>query len=1684
MMALSLRSYAALSSAKAHQRKERPMASERTVHRRRTRALRIEPLEARELLSIAPGYYFSGLVGSDSRLYIVETALGEGAILAFPVAELRTSSGTVAAPPRDVSCYPGYVYAGYWDKQFLDVADHPTNPKGLPSVLRSWDLSAVNPGEDEESDGPLSIPVLTVGNVYMDNPAYPGANQPRYLDVRLNALEWSPELPDGTRLLFGAGYAGIGGQSVIRGHYLFVVNQHYAKARPVVNLSELNVESAGDIAFGPDGVLYLSLKGGKLLAVRNWHTNQLKATVHQLTGEWEDFDSLLPGEGNKLIGIAQDGDWYEISLQDFSSRSRGRLPLGSEVIILAGENGSGQGQPPGSTVYAYGAFFGTRRPDDLGTIAGTVARNGVRPYLFQRWYRFDVAQDGTIRIWITGANAASSGVGIELYQQINGGPLLPVAQVWGDGESTPELTYIRARADRPGMDATYYVRFTDLFEPISFRVQLVPGGPWPDVRLGVLGDMLSQEYAEHWFISGKGWYDLLVESGRVDGGHYANSYPDIRWQGYEYNWANWWATTESILSNGQLDGLVAQAEAGLVSHVVVILGSGDYMDSGAYAAIYNSEWTSREIAAFDGRRLSALHQALTRLTSTGVPVLLSTVVDPGFAPGVQAPYWDPAGRARVSQAVDNFNQKLRQMAAELGIPVVDSNGLMKAIFGSAAAPATTIWVGGVGISHGQGDGPEWTFTANGICPGTVVSGLWSGLIAHALNQLYQANVPPLSTREILEVAGLGSAYNPAGPSLDIDYNQFIDIPVLLPANNAIEGMAWQDRNRNGQREPAETPVSNVLVRLMSAGWDGQIGSEDDRLVAETFTDASGRYLFNGLRPGTYYLKVEAPPGTYFTYYLAGSSSARDSDIVPLVGVSRPIWLEGGVVVSNVDIGLTTSSVLRAQDLGRVDYRALTNRHPDTGQLYYRFESTRAGLVSVNLDTMTAEAVVIVTDAAGNPVGYSLGAGQVDTWAEAPGQTFYVWVGGLRSLSHLAIGNLVEYDAANQQVTIRGSSQRDSITLGVEPTLFVEINQLRYSGMPAEGVSRIVVRASGDVVSLRGSSSADRLNVTPGRVTGELWTSQGLLPIQLDNWNGKFELDLGLGMDTVRIGGAPPESAEVFEFGPGGIRWRNGSFDHRIWGAEDILVVAGNGGNDSAFLVDPRGSTVVGAGLTGPQASRHLLALQGLTAEGYPYRCAVRGFQRVIVDVPGSDDQAIFYDTAEFEDRFFVDPSSVTLQGPANLLIKVTGAERLQVYGSSGSVADRAVVDGSAGDDRFEAEGDGCRILWWNDPNRWAELRSFGRVSVNARGGLDEARLAIPDQSGPIEFSAVAADRFARLVGPDYRYDITGFRRVYAGPSDQLAGTIDFLATARATLVDSAGHDIVYFLQDEGTVVTLLDAQVPSADWQPGNFAGEFQVGLRQFGQVTVESRHGGTDLAIFGAGADGRFIGTPDYAAVQGGSYRFRAFGFDEVAVVNEEGLGPQSATLYGSEFDDALEAGPLTWRGIDLGPAVRFAVGGPTPVSYYLVALPTVRVLADGLAAGGVDEATIYGLPDVAERISALAATRTVVYWADNSADFRRLITLEGFRNVLIRGNASQGDEDVAVLLDSPGDDHLLASGASDPRRLIFAAVDHVLTFEDLAGITAVRFFGGQDTADIDDPENLEFELELVGDWVFPNVM
>ncbi len=72
----------------------------------------------------------------------------------------------------------------------------------------------------------------------------------------------------------------------------------------------------------------------------------------------------------------------------------------------------------------------------------------------------------------------------------------------------------------------------------------------------------------------------------------------------------------------------------------------------------------------------------------------------------------------------------------------------------------------------------------------------------------------------------------------------------LPAS--VKGFVWHDANDNGVKESGESGIAGTVVQLFDANGD---------MVAETVTDADGRYCFNDLYAGQYKI-VEIQPSAY------------------------------------------------------------------------------------------------------------------------------------------------------------------------------------------------------------------------------------------------------------------------------------------------------------------------------------------------------------------------------------------------------------------------------------------------------------------------------------------------------------------------------------------------------------------------------------------------------------------------------------------------------------------------------------------------------------------------------------------------------------------------------------------------------------------------------------------------------
>ena len=125
----------------------------------------------------------------------------------------------------------------------------------------------------------------------------------------------------------------------------------------------------------------------------------------------------------------------------------------------------------------------------------------------------------------------------------------------------------------------------------------------------------------------------------------------------------------------------------------------------------------------------------------------------------------------------------------------------------------------------------------------------------------------------------------------------IDAPFFRRAT--LGDYVWNDLNDNGLQDANEHGLAGIKVILTS-------NSTVPTILLDTLTEASGKYLFDKLKPGNYDLQFEIPVGYKAAKNHVGSNNDVDSDIQS-DGFVRNITLISGEVSTNVDAGFTIIS---------------------------------------------------------------------------------------------------------------------------------------------------------------------------------------------------------------------------------------------------------------------------------------------------------------------------------------------------------------------------------------------------------------------------------------------------------------------------------------------------------------------------------------------------------------------------------------------------------------------------------------------------------------------------------------------------------------------------------------------------------------------------------------------------------
>ncbi|MFN8489149.1 MAG: SdrD B-like domain-containing protein [Caldilineaceae bacterium] len=193
-----------------------------------------------------------------------------------------------------------------------------------------------------------------------------------------------------------------------------------------------------------------------------------------------------------------------------------------------------------------------------------------------------------------------------------------------------------------------------------------------------------------------------------------------------------------------------------------------------------------------------------------------------------------------------------------------------------------------------------------------------------------------------------------------DAGFYLDVP---PAS--IGDYVWYDANLDGVQNATETGIPGVQVNL----YDGA-----GHLLATTLTDATGKYLFDNLIPGSYSLEFIAPAGYEPSPKDQGGADDKDSDADLITGRTIVTTLDAGEHDMTWDAGFYVPG-----DEGGVSVPATLGDHAweDTNKNGVQDSTETTGVPGVIVKLYNADGTLratTVTDANGNYVFNNLAPG--------------------------------------------------------------------------------------------------------------------------------------------------------------------------------------------------------------------------------------------------------------------------------------------------------------------------------------------------------------------------------------------------------------------------------------------------------------------------------------------------------------------------------------------------------------------------------------------------------------------------------------------------------------------------------------------------------------------------------------
>ncbi|MCI8545833.1 MAG: DUF11 domain-containing protein, partial [Clostridia bacterium] len=175
---------------------------------------------------------------------------------------------------------------------------------------------------------------------------------------------------------------------------------------------------------------------------------------------------------------------------------------------------------------------------------------------------------------------------------------------------------------------------------------------------------------------------------------------------------------------------------------------------------------------------------------------------------------------------------------------------------------------------------------------------------------------------------------------------YVDKEILsenLEVNNSnvykIIGKAFDDKNKNGQRDDNEDGIENIVAKLCDVS--------SQKIVAQTVTNAGGEYVFDNVPVGDYYVKFEYDSSKYQVtdYKKEGVNSDKNSDAIVsnYKAVTDKISITDSSV-SDIDIGLYRAGIFDFSLDANINRLTVQN---DKGTTTYEMENSKLAKVDID-----------------------------------------------------------------------------------------------------------------------------------------------------------------------------------------------------------------------------------------------------------------------------------------------------------------------------------------------------------------------------------------------------------------------------------------------------------------------------------------------------------------------------------------------------------------------------------------------------------------------------------------------------------------------------------------------------------------------------------------------------------------